>query len=74
MPDLGTIAPPYRIGPWIGASTWLPNAKLAFVENLSRGTSKIQSNGPTFQNTSALIPAKIFGVFLGWTWYSDNRG
>jgi hypothetical protein len=43
MPDLGTIAPPYRIGPWIGASTWLPNAKLAFVEDLSRGTSKIQS-------------------------------
>jgi hypothetical protein len=48
--------------------------KPANVENLSSLAPQNRSNDPSFHTTSALIPSKIFGRFLGWTWYSDNRG
>jgi hypothetical protein len=44
------------------------------VENLSRGNPKIQSNDPTFHATYTPTYPNIFGRFIRWTWYSDNRG
>ena len=44
------------------------------VENLSRGAPQNRSNDPSFHATSTTIPSKIFGRFLSWTWYPDNRG
>ena len=50
------------------------SAKPRNVENLSSFPHTVQKFCPTFHIASILIPAKIFGRFLGWTWYPDNRG
>ena len=44
------------------------------VENLSRGTPKIQSNDPSFHTTYTPNYPKIVGTISLITWYSDNRG